>query len=81
MVFIKHLKFVLKIIEKCTVPLVIDADALNIVAEYPGILEGTKYVKILTPHMGEMSRLTKESVEKIEKHRNKTTEEFALKIN
>lgn len=44
--------------ENSEVPLIIDADALNIIAKEPSIIENAKCDVILTPHIGEMSRLT-----------------------
>ena len=39
------------------VPLVLDADALNIIAAHPGLMEQVPPGSILTPHKGELSRL------------------------
>ena len=39
-------------------PLVIDADGLNLLAEHPEILKDCVRPYILTPHMGEMARLS-----------------------
>ena len=39
-------------------PVVIDADGLNLLAEHPEWQEFINENTILTPHMGEMSRLT-----------------------
>jgi ADP-dependent NAD(P)H-hydrate dehydratase / NAD(P)H-hydrate epimerase len=43
---------------ECDLPMVIDADGLNALAEEPGILNRLNGQKILTPHPGEMGRLT-----------------------
>lgn len=40
------------------VPIVLDADALNVVAEYPYLADFLTENVIVTPHLGEMSRLT-----------------------
>lgn len=45
-------------------PLVVDADALNALAESPLRLENPGGVRILTPHPGEMQRLIGEQVER-----------------
>jgi len=39
-------------------PLVIDADALNALAEHSAVLRSRKVPAVLTPHSGELSRLT-----------------------
>lgn len=52
-------KFILALIAHCSKPLVIDADALNALAKDLRVLLKNKGVKILTPHAGEMARLTK----------------------
>ena len=51
-------EIVLHVLASCSLPLVIDADGLNIIAglnSFPDILSKRVY---LTPHLGEMSRLT-----------------------
>jgi NAD(P)H-hydrate epimerase len=45
------------IIERCPLPLVIDADGLNALSEDLGVLANCKDRAILTPHPGEMARL------------------------
>lgn len=45
------------ILEKTRVPLVLDADGLNFLAEHLEIALSDKYPCILTPHPGEMARL------------------------
>ena len=52
--------FVETILPNIDVPVVIDADALNILAKHKGLLAALahKTPTLLTPHMGEMSRLT-----------------------
>lgn len=46
------------VFEKGSVPLILDADGLNIVAGDTKILKTYKSTVIITPHIGEMSRLT-----------------------
>lgn len=62
-------------------PLVIDADALNIIAENISLLSEIKSGAVITPHPGEMSRLTGESIECIESNRIETARKFAKRWN
>lgn len=45
------------LVEKCPVPLVLDADALNVLAADPKLIRKAKSTVIITPHPGEMGRL------------------------
>jgi len=49
--------FLYEIVKSSPVPLLIDADAITLVAKNPGILKKAKSPVVLTPHPGEMSRL------------------------
>lgn len=51
------------------IPLVIDADALNLLSETPEIFTRAACSRILTPHPGEMSRMTKLSTSDIQANR------------
>ena len=70
-------KFILKIIFSVNQSLVIDADALNALAGNLGTLTKTKNIKILTPHIGEMARLTGKKKKDIERNREKIAKDFA----
>ena len=48
---------VLRLIESCPEPVVIDADALNVLSANTGLLRSCAGPRLLTPHPGEMSRL------------------------
>ena len=74
-------KLILKIIGTSLTPLVIDADALNAVSRNPDVLKKTTTTKILTPHPGEMSRLTGLKKTTIEKNRKDVAQKFAEKYN
>jgi ADP-dependent NAD(P)H-hydrate dehydratase / NAD(P)H-hydrate epimerase len=65
------------IIENSNIPLVIDADALNAVSKDISVLARSKAEIILTPHPGEMSRLTGISIEEIQKRRLQIAHDFA----
>lgn len=70
-------KLILKIIAHCPIPLIIDADALTAVANDISVLTQISVPKILTPHLGEMSRLTGLTKAVIEKSRKKVAADFA----
>ena len=72
-------KFILKVIENAPVSMVIDADALNALSGNLKILTKTDTLKILTPHPGEMVRLTGIPKKTIEANRQKVAKDFAQK--
>ncbi len=74
-------QLVLKIISSLDKPIVIDADALNALATKPDILLKTPAIKILTPHPGEMARLSKLNKNFIEKNRKQVALNFARKFH
>lgn len=61
------------------VPLVLDADALRVLAGHPDWYEALSRRMILTPHPGEMSALCGVSVKELEGDRLKQAESFAGK--
>lgn len=62
------------------VPLVLDADALNVIAASPDILHrASKAPVIITPHPGEMARLVSRSTADVQARRLETAREFAAK--
>jgi len=66
-------------VRDCTVPLVLDADALNALAGNVSILlEKKSPAIVLTPHPGEMSRLTGLSIASIEAGRIAAARDFAV---
>lgn len=69
------------VIPNSAVPLIIDADALNIISQNTDILLNPHTELILTPHLGEMSRLRKTSVSFIQKNIISVAEEFAREYN
>ena len=60
-------------------PLVLDADALNCIADSVEILSKAKCDILLTPHPGEMSRLCGKTVSEIQEDRESTAVEFCNK--
>ncbi|KAJ53220.1 NAD(P)H-hydrate epimerase [Clostridium tetanomorphum] len=68
-----------KTIENSNCPIVMDADAINVLKNKTDILNNKKSEVVLTPHLGEMARLTNMSIEYIKKNRIKVAKEFAKK--
>ena len=71
-----------RIIQMCAKPMVIDADGLNALAADCRILirRKARHV-ILTPHLGEFSRLTRISSDEIEKNKIEIARTFARKYD
>ncbi|GAB1422100.1 NAD(P)H-hydrate dehydratase [Anaerolineales bacterium] len=73
----QHLVLIsLKYLEK---PILIDADALNILAEQKEWWQLVPPHSVLTPHPGEMARLSKLSIKDIQANRIEITREYAQK--
>ncbi|TWT64118.1 NAD(P)H-hydrate dehydratase [Rubinisphaera italica] len=60
-------------------PLVIDADGLNALSRLPDGLPKPNGPRILTPHPGEMGRLTKTDAKTVQQNREEIAAEFAEK--
>ncbi len=60
-----------------TAPLILDADALNLLSGEKEILSDKSAEILITPHLGEMSRLCGESVETIKKNKTAIAVQFA----
>ncbi|MBI4043018.1 MAG: NAD(P)H-hydrate dehydratase [Deltaproteobacteria bacterium] len=67
------------VLEMSPVPVVIDADGINLVAESLVLLKKAKGPLVLTPHPGEMARLLKTDIEEIQMNRLEVAEKFARK--
>lgn len=61
--------------------LIIDADGLNSIKTCPEKLRSAKKMPIITPHVGEMSRLTKLSIAEIKENRERIALDFSKKYN
>ena len=68
---------VLELLAELDKPLVIDADALYAIAQDMSVLAKIKREAILSPHPGEMSRLTGKATPEIQKSRLETAAGFA----
>ncbi len=65
------------VLQHAAVPMVIDADGLNILSGHLDWLEESRAKIIVTPHLGEMARLTKKELPQIQNDLVGTAREFA----
>ena len=65
------------VLAKSTVPVIVDADGINAVAENKNVLNGCTCPVIFTPHAVEMSRLAELDKDYIEDNRIVVSKEFA----
>lgn len=71
-------KFVADFLKRCNLPLVIDADGLNIIAQDPDLLTGLNHENIvLTPHPGEFGRLINMNPKEVNQKRVDLSIDFA----
>ncbi len=66
------------LLNRPSTPIVLDADALNVLATEPDVLDGNKRKIIITPHPGEMSRLIASSVGDVQNNRLGVAQRFAI---
>ena len=74
-------QLVRRLVAKLTGPLVIDADGINAFCGHAGDLKNACGDLILTPHAGELSRLTGKSADRIRKNRKGIALEAAREYN
>ncbi len=70
-----------QVLESVSLPLVIDADGLNLVARDPEVLRRLRGPAVLTPHPGEMGRLTGKGTREVLEDREGTARDFARAYN
>ncbi len=70
-------ELVARIIKEITIPIVIDADGINAFAKNKDTLKEAKSPIVLTPHPGEMARLTGTTVAEIQDNRIEISRSFA----
>jgi NAD(P)H-hydrate epimerase len=75
-----HAAEILELIEKAKQPMVIDADGLNILAEKISTLRHCKGKRLLTPHPGEMKRLSPDEKETRAKTATKFCHRFPITL-
>lgn len=71
------MKFLEYVLAEVRVPLVLDADALNCIARNIKLLDGISVPVIMTPHPGEMARLTGIKTDEVQRDRINTAKAFA----
>ena len=69
--------FVLGFVERCPVPMLVDADGLNGLSANPDVLLDAAGPRVLTPHPGEMARLTKQTTRRVQQDREGAALDFA----
>jgi NAD(P)H-hydrate epimerase len=74
-------RLVARLYRQQKLPMVVDADALNLLARDPAQLKNPPGPRILTPHPGEMARLTGKSTQAIQADRLQTALDFAAEYN
>lgn len=65
-------------IKETEIPVILDADALNILDNHKELLSFVKNRAVITPHFGEFSRLSGYSIEEIKKDRVNLAKSYAL---
>ncbi len=69
-----------RVVTESTIPLVLDADALNVLAGTVEVLAKSKTPKILTPHPGEMATLLSSTAAAVQEDRLRAAREAARKF-
>lgn len=68
---------ILKLIKSIDLPMIIDADGLNALAAQPKLLPISNRSIVLTPHPGEMARLTHSTVKEVQDNRMGISRNFS----
>jgi NAD(P)H-hydrate epimerase len=71
-------EFARGLVADCTLPMVVDADALNAFEGRADLLDGEGRVMVLTPHPGEMARLVGLTIKEVEADRVGLARRFAM---
>ncbi|MCK4378661.1 MAG: NAD(P)H-hydrate dehydratase, partial [Deltaproteobacteria bacterium] len=74
-------ELIIKLLKNIPIPMVIDADALTVLAPNLEALAQKKADVILTPHPGEMSRLLKIPTREVQQNRLELSRDFACQHN
>jgi NAD(P)H-hydrate epimerase len=71
--------FVLEFVRRCPAPILIDADGLNALSTDPGALLDAAGPRVLTPHPGEMARLTGKTTAEVQADRVSVARDFVAR--
>jgi NAD(P)H-hydrate epimerase len=74
-------KFIQELVRQTNQPLVLDADALNMLAKGPAKIDGHNRPVVITPHPGEMARLIGGTVKDVQADREGVARTFAQTHN
>ena len=77
----KTQQLIRELVSEIDKPLVIDGDGITAVAKNPEIIKKRKAPTILTPHLGEMARITGIDKDSVENNRVAVLQETAAKLN
>lgn len=69
-----------QVLKECKVPILIDADGINCLSENINILQDINIPVVLTPHPGEMARLSGKTIAEIQSDRIGVAKEFARRF-
>lgn len=73
--------FIKTVFENAKSPIIVDADALNVISKDLSLFDRVSVPCIVTPHIGEMSRLTGLSISDIKKNIIEVARDFSQKYN
>jgi hydroxyethylthiazole kinase-like uncharacterized protein yjeF len=74
-------ELVRELVRKIETPLLIDGDGITAIAEEVNLIKGRKAATILTPHSGEMSRITKMEVSEVNKDKMSLLQRTSNELN
>ena len=74
-------RLVRTVLQNASVPVLFDADALNLISQNVEMLLASHPKLVVTPHLGEMSRLSGRAISDLQKHLTAAAEEFAERYN
>ena len=72
-------RFLFELLARTSLPAVLDADALNLLAVHPEKINASSRTMVLTPHPGEMARLAGISTKEVQANRESLAREFAIR--